>query len=581
LTALAEPGFFTIDEQNHLAMVVSYRHGRLTLPGLDGLTPSQELAFFDPTRPSPPTSPPLQDLPPLYGVIALPFAVFGLGGLIALNTLAFLAVAALVFAHARRHATGAGTPWLAAGAFLFASHTMEYALGVWPHATSVLLCTGAFVLAERARARDALRLAAFAGLCAGVAAGVRYPNAVYGACILATLWLWAPRRWETAVAFMFAAAVPLATSSVLNHMRFGSWNPIAKRSSYLVLGGGSSDGTQTETIGRLADWGLSFWSRVVDDAARPAAVSRAMALTLEPESGAFTVYGVVKKAWLQSSPWVALALCAVALAWWPGAATADGPRRREMRACSVPIAGVLVAFALAGVARSDGMSFNARYLLDLVPLAAVLFAWALDGARLPVRSVVAASAIGALAGGWVLAVLGLAERASCERWVPLVLAALLVFAFVLRAWPPGRAALALLLGASLGWSAAIHLGHDVRVSLDRRREVARMRADLPGRLPAHAAVLTWGIYRSVVAAEQLQHDLVILDCARDRGRDAMTLASQLLRRGRRVFILANGFPADLRSALTRRFGEGRWDRGKVTFVELRLPASEGGNPPGG
>lgn len=573
LFAISEPGFFTIDEQNHLVMVVSYRHGQLTLPGVGHLTPSNELAFFDPNFTAAPAAPPVQDLPPLYGVLALPFAVFGLRGLIAMNTLAFLGTTALLLAYVRRHATSRGAPWLAAGTFVFASHSMEYALGVWPHSTSVFLCTGAFVFAARARERDDLRWAALAGLCGGVAAGVRYPDAVYAACIGVGLFLWAPRRWESCVTFTFAAAGPLLASSFINHARLGSWNPITKRPGYLAFAG---DGTATtRPLRALADWGVSFWSRVVDDAVRPAEFSRALALTLEPQSGAFMVYGVVKKAWLQSSPWVALAFLAGAAAWWPGTRLlADDARRREMRACVLPIVGMLAMFALAGVARSDGMSFNARYLLDLVPLACALLAWSLDGARIPLRAAALGGACAAVAAAWTLHALDTPARAFAERWVPLAVAGVLSVAYPLRARTVGRAVFAALLGAALGWSATIHLGHDVRVSLQRRGEVATLRADVPGRLPEHSAVLTWGIYRSLVAAEQLDHDLVILDCARDRGRDAMTLVWQLLHQGRRVFILANGFPIGVRDALMQRFGQARWLRGRISFVELRLPARE-------
>lgn len=575
LFAATEPGFFTIDEQNHLVMVVSYRHGRVSLPGVDRLTPSNELAFYDPNFHAAPAAPPLQDLPPLYGVLALPFALFGLRGLIAMNTLSFLGTAALLFAYVRRHATAPATPWLAAGAFVFASHSMEYALGMWPHSLSVLLCTAAFVLAARARERDDLRWAAVAGLCGGIAAGVRYPNAVYAACVGVALFLWAPRRWESCVAFGFAAAGPLLASSWINHARLGSWNPISKRPGY--LGFVADPVGPAKPLHALRDWGLSLWSRVVDDAVRPAEISRRLALTLEPESGAFAVYGVVKKAWLQSSPWVALALVAGALAWWPRAASADDDaRRREMRACALPIAGMLAMFALAGVARSDGMSFNARYLLDLVPLACALMAWSLDAERRSFAVTSLGAICAAIVAAWTLHSLEFPPRAVAERWVPLAIAALLWLAYVLRkrmhGW--GRVAFAALLGAALGWSAVIHVGHDVRVSLERRREVARLRVDLPGRLPEHAAVLTWGIYRSVVAAEQIEHDLVILDCSRDRGRDATTLVWQLLRERRRVFILANGFPGALRDALTQRFGEARWYRGHVIFVELQLSAED-------
>jgi hypothetical protein len=71
----------------------------LTVPQTDGLPPSAELLFFDPgpwTR-TVTATPVASTAPPLYALVALPFSVFGWRGLVALNTLAFLATSLLIF----------------------------------------------------------------------------------------------------------------------------------------------------------------------------------------------------------------------------------------------------------------------------------------------------------------------------------------------------------------------------------------------------------------------------------------------------------------------------------------------------
>ncbi len=581
LVYVTAPGFFTIDEPNHLATVVAYRHGRLTLPGLDRVSASPELAFFNANFNAVPTAPPANELPPLYGVIALPFAEFGLRGLIALNTLSFLATAAVLFGYVRRHAGERLAPWLAAGAFLFGSHSLEYALGIWPHSLSVFLCTSAFVLVAWSRERDDIRLAALAGLIVGIAAGVRYQNVVYAATLGLVLLLWAPRRWESVVGFTFAAALPLMATSVLNQARLGSWNPISKGPGYLPTAGVGGPEGRTHLV---AQWAMSFWSRVVDDSVRPAELSAAFWLAPDRTSGAYLIYGIVKKAWLQSSPWVALGLFVAAVAWLPRrVAPEESSQRREMRACALPIAATLLMFAVAGAGRSDGISFNSRYLLELVPLTCALLAWSVARARVSAWLVLLGGAVGTLVALGVLVTLGSTTREMTQLRLPLALAVVLVAAFVVRAHRFGRGTLGVVLGVTLGWGAAIHLASDVSMSLQRRREVAAMRASAEGRLPEHAAVLVWGVHRGIVAAQQLEHDLVILDCARDRGEDAMKLGGQFLTLGRRVFILANGFPTELRERLMVTFAPARMDRGGVSFIELSLPHAgtrAGTDPPG-
>ena len=101
------PGVFTIDDNNYLINVIALRQGGVTISNTAGLSPSRELLFFDPTSESRDvrSTPVASSAPPLYGLIALPFSVAGWRGLVALNTLSYLATIALVFGYARRYST--------------------------------------------------------------------------------------------------------------------------------------------------------------------------------------------------------------------------------------------------------------------------------------------------------------------------------------------------------------------------------------------------------------------------------------------------------------------------------------------
>ena len=88
----------------------------------------------------------------------------------------------------------------------------------------------------------------------------------------------------------------------------------------------------------------------------------------------------LKKAFLQSAPWAILALILFIVAWAP-AFRIPAEQRRQLRFQSLITFAILVTFAAAGVTRHDGLSFNERYLLEVLPLTAVAFGWALNSYR--------------------------------------------------------------------------------------------------------------------------------------------------------------------------------------------------------
>ena len=209
---------------------------------------------------------------------------------------------------------------------------------------------------------------------------------------------------------------------------------------------------------------------------------------------------MVKKAWLQSAPWLALPLALFVVAWLarrrlPAAAG------RDLRVFSLIVAAVLVGLAVAGSRRTDGLCYNQRYFLELVPLAAVAFAWGADSILRRRRELLAGLAGGGLVAFALLLLplpSGLVHLGVLE--IPLVLALLLLLAWAAdrRSAGTGRgtatgALAAVAAGLCLGWSLALHLGDDLPASRARRARSAAQVALLAPRLPDDSAVFAfWG-----------------------------------------------------------------------------------------
>lgn len=551
LTATVVPGVFTIDEDNYIVTLVALRHGRLTVPGTEGLPASSELVWFDPQAHSREVhaTPVASTAPPLWAPLALPFSVAGWRGLVALNTLGYLVAAGAVFLYARRYGESDAAGWLAAGAFALAGYSLEYAQGVWPHMATVACVAVAADLAARVRDGASPALAAGAGLLTGLATGMRYQNLLVAAGVGAGLWLFTRRRWHASAAYAGGLLVPLAASSVLNRLRLGSWNPISKGPRYFGYSAGAEPAADGGAVlDRLADATAMFWARVVDYSARPPVQGvSAVFLHPEPGTGAYVLGGVVKKAWLQSAPWIAVALLAVAAAWF-GYRRARPAQRRELRAISLVLVPVLAVFALAGPGRTDGWSYNQRYFLELVPLVAVAFAWSLGGRLRPLWALAAGAAGGALLAGASLTRPGSSPvRQEAVMTLPLVLAGLLLAAWALASLRPrphtGRAAL-LAAGLALGWAFALHFGEDLAASRAIRAGNRQRLAAVAPALESPAAVFAYWGRKDMLGPLLLERDLVVADPFADGGASAPALVAAFLERGRRVYLLAP-FPGPL------------------------------------
>src|SRR5262249_10847737 len=152
---------------------------------------------------------------------------------------------------------------------------------------------------------------------------------------------------------------------------------------------------------------------------------------------------------------------------------------RQTRLLSLVVFTMMAVFAVAGIHRDDGLSFNQRYFLELVPLISVVFAWSLDKLKVPMHAV----GLGGLFG--VAIVLAILAGTSTEPvpetplWIlrlyallktPLVLAAGLVVLWQVASFRPrGVRPLAFWTGMCLGWAMMLHLGSDLVFAQGLRR----------------------------------------------------------------------------------------------------------------
>jgi hypothetical protein len=551
LAVTAIPGTFSIDDANHIAAVLPLQHGQLGMPGTAALPPSAELRYFDPA-PNPRAGmgvPMASSVPPLYGLLALPFSAFGVRGLQWLNILGTTWAAWLVWLYARRHATRRSTPWIALALLVLGGYVLEYAPGIWAHGLSLGLCTTAYWHAARARETGKLEPALLGGLVVGLAMGVRYQNAGLGLLVGGTLVLFGRNRLRQGLAYGLGAALPLALSAWLNHLRQGSWNPISKGAGYL-------DPTARVPVGgRLGEALHATWARLVDAAAHPpfppgpGALDRIM--PKDPDTGAFIVLGVVRKALLQSVPWFALVFVAMLVVWLP-ARGAEPRSRREIRVASLLAAGMIAGFATFGFRRTEGWAFNQRYLLELLPLGALCAAWTLEQHALRWRSLGLGTAAGLGAAG--LTLWATSEPGTSRLLIltlPILLAGVLAVAALGgelgRIWPKGapwlRRAVPVLTAVGFGWAALIHLGDDVRASRARRAK-NEARAAAIGALfpPGPVAIFAqWGV-KDPLPVLHFGHDLVVADTRTDQGRSARVLSQAMLAQGRTILVILRGMP---------------------------------------
>jgi hypothetical protein len=531
-------GAFIIDEINYMVNVIGLREGRLTVPGTEGLSPSKELLYFDPEPfdrvvHSTPVS---SIAPSLYAPLALPFVFFGWRGLAFLNTLSFVLSALFVFLIVGRNTTESSSAWLAVGLFVLGGYSAEYAQGVWPQMLSVFLCVIAVYVASLVWSGEKSVYAMLGGLFIGLASGVREQNIFLAGCLGLTILLWGNRRIYSAGLFLAGIAAPLLASATLNYFSLGIFYPTPKASSYAEF--------VTNPV-RLGSWMKPFevfWVKIVDFSAFAWFQDPAQFVDYakEPSTGAFLAGGMVKKALIQSSPWIALAL-ALCVAIWIHTQKMPENRKTIVRALSILILPVFGMFSMAGF-RMDGLSFNQRYLLEIVPLAAIVVALSLDGSAISAIKLI----YGFLFGGLSFAVLLIFASSQLQHLavlkVPLLLGFILVLTWILRRAPSMRQIFGVVLGLCIGWS---FMTQTIDLAASRRiRTINAVGLDsLDARIPDHSALFAfWGSQKSTAGPMQLSKDVVILDTWSDMGKDAPLLTRELLQQQRRIFVFGSGMP---------------------------------------
>lgn len=542
-------GVFTTDEDNYLVGVLGLKQGRLTVPGTEGLPPSRELLYFDPLDrwrlvSSTPVTP---VAPPLYSFLALPFSYAGWRGLILINVLSFLGTILLTFQIVRHHTKNTSAPWLAAGAFAFGSFGLEYAQGVWPHMLAVFLCTAAFVLAGKARENSQLLPLVSAGFLVGLAAGVRYQNVFFAGCLGLALLFFAKRRVFACFCYGIGLAVPLSISALINSLRIGSWNPISKGPGYITI----NTFTRSNVATSLTEPLYVFWAKVIDMSAHPA-LSKNMArehayAAKDAVSGAFLVLGdLTKKALLQSMPWVSLSLVAMVLAIF--ALRNRSSINGELRFAAMLVFPVLCMFAAAGFVRFDGVCFNQRYFMELLPLVCISLALALDDLSISRSSFLVGVLSAIILAGITFLILEWQVKFLAILKVPLAISTLLLIAWIVWKFRGQNIFLSYMLGMALAWSFAVHLLQDLPASRGVRSMHRLNSQAVRPLLKERSAILACSGRKIGFGILQLDHDLVIVDCCADGGKASYATTKALLKQGRQVLMVANSFPLRLVSS---------------------------------
>ena len=596
LLATSIPGPFIIDECHYLVTVTGLSQGRLTVPGTEGYKPNVELFYFDPVAKGRKDhrTPADSTAPALYAPLALPFSFFGWRGLVALNILAYLLCAVLVFTYSARHATSPRTPYVAIVTFMFGTYCLEYAQGLWPHMLSMCLVMAALVLSDMVRSGARSRWAALAGLSGGVATGIRYQNLLYAGATGLSLLLWAPDRVTASAQYSLGVLGPLLASSLMNRLRNGWWNPVSKGPYYL-----QSLGRQARKVKPLRPLRV-LWAKLFDFTHHPPV----QFMVREGGIGAYLLHTTLKRALVQSCPWALTAMAALAGSWRRRAAHAL--QQRELRVITLLVAPLLLMFAVAGWRRTDGFCYKQRYFIDLLPMLAVALAWAAERAPLARPHLLAGAMLGAN-GALAFFLLDYKEPL---RHVGLLYAPLLLAFALLAAWlmagrkeaggnklfssegveaprqqgakrthtggtqPMSNTAgvdgsapecaiyfhqptkprwlFGLLMAASIAWSAAVHIADDIPGSRTVRHRKGWVAQQVSKALPpGQPAALMAHFPLSVnLCSLHLDHDVVVGDTQLDGGLRGRRLVDEFLERGRRVFLVMDHFyPAKLRQRL--------------------------------
>lgn len=506
--------------------------------------------------------------PPGMSVLGAPLlALFGMHGMMLLNSLSAAVTVWLLWRMAARHFGGQRVALAACALLLGGSFFLEYAFAVWPHAVSVMCVTGAVSLAfdsitdarGQGRAQRSLAIGALIGL--GLL--FRTDTVLAVPALAMALFLFADRPFYrlTLTGVGFAPFVALA--SLANLAKFGTLNPVSygqamaggtNFASHALAMAGLVVAGLLAVAGRLAwdrysqrvtNWRPAlwiagvlvliaavvahafvwrylhgFWALVVD-----ATHVQAMQPGMQHlPNGTLSYWGFWKKALGQSMPWLGV-LAALAYA-------GRGIDRRIR--WTVALLALVWSLPFFPKDWHGGMGINMRYFLPLLPLIAVfaasLIAELAQAGTATKRKLILGAALGVAANlmwvEWHPTHIAGANQ-ILPTWLFLLTAAL-ALAAGLR-WR-GQAALRSLtmvaVGAGIGMAAILGSGdlHDSQRTRDRANVLSREYGQMPDNslafIPAPFLV-GWALEPGHVIAQRNigtgKFDFDLIDQAIDHG----------------------------------------------------------------
>ncbi len=537
------PGTFIIDEVTYHAMTRSLvTRGSLAIDNGIELTSSPELEWEHARQVGSQIVP---QYPPGFPFVVAPFyRWFGLRGFTIVTTLAFYATILVTRALALRVLEKRALADVAAMVFAFGTYAWEYSFALWPHTLTLLLTTGAFLLAHRGAAFTA-------GMLVGLATTMRLDAIFMLPALLILPALLAPRRSLARAGLTLAGTVPaLALLAVANHVKFGTWQPLSygpwhaagsntDLSAYapLAVGGAIAlvaiHSVRLKRVHVLAGIVLTVAAVAL---VRPAMFDRAWMLLVDlrhsdpndvqpglshSPRGAMMYVGALKKSFLQSLPWIPFAAIAPFL-------------ERRLVPLAVPV--ILHCGVFGALGWHGGLCLNLRYLLPAVPFLAILATY--GGYRLLRRSPrwnlreVDAKVL-MIAAAWlaIVVVAILPSSLTVQELFfldgALVLAAIGVVAIATR-W---RFAVAVLVVAVV-WAGLTELSYDAVATVRHRAHHARIAARVRALVPPGSVV--FAEYPDLVS-DVIEDDDIIAEPRRDGHRDVARIVGIAATKGKASF----------------------------------------------
>ena len=545
----AIPGYLTWDSGTyHLMVRALYKFGELSIPNGFGELASPLLAVGQTMVRNGNL---VAQYPEYYSFLALPFyALFGFRGLMVLNALAFVGICALIWRMARWFSPDRSAPLAAVTVYAFGTYGLVFTQSSYPHLTSSFLVLVSAWLVWGAALGEAdppkellsfLRTAdlrcALAGALFGVAIGVRLDSVFAGLAIALPFLTFRTLGWRPLIACGIGGLVALFGLAWTNAIKFGEAFPF----SYGREGTGGNTGSVwiylpvAAVIGlvvaaliwhrirpiRPGRWGVALsliavalilafipfgrrllngvFQIVVDMRIRP---DIAEPLLMRSPGGAVVYYGNVKKALLESCPYLILIVIPAVRG------IARGTYGANWLLWLVP-AGFVGFYGYLAWHGSVGWSM--RYLIPTLPFLALLASHELLRVRehIPTRRIL--FWIGVAALDYILVLTFLLTSGKLVRQEILILdgslllAALLLTCQATEAMAPYgyspffRKILSGLFVFALVWSFALTVSVDYRVGAEVRTYFLKAGQNIEPRIKERALIMTfqpnyaWGL----------------------------------------------------------------------------------------